>query len=305
MTFIIFAALCLIIGILLLHIRHTNAQLREAAAILEEIHAGNMDRRLLAHDNTAISALLYQINDIILQEKEKLTEIGKSEKAYRKLVTNLSHDIRTPLASLIGYLEVLERHPISQEEHDRFLLIAKAKALHLSDYIQTLFEWLKLESGEWTYHFELVNICEVTRQVMADWILPLEQHQIQFQFDIPDRPVCITTDRKAYERIVNNIVSNIIKHSKASHLRMSVGCSGGSIVISISDNGTGISEADLPHVFDRLYQCDSARSDSGNGLGLAIAKELAAALKGELTVKSRQNNGTAFFLRLPQNMEKA
>lgn len=109
---------------------------------------------MVADENSEISSLVYKINEIVIKDKHKLSEFNKAEKAYKKLVTSLSHDIRTPLSTLIGYLEVLEKDTMSYEEQQKFIQIAKEKALNLSAYIQSLFEWLKLESGEWTYDFK-------------------------------------------------------------------------------------------------------------------------------------------------------
>lgn len=301
----IIVILCIVITTLVAYIANQKKQLHEISLVLDDIYAGNLDRRLLAHENTSISQLAYKINDIIIRDKNKLLEVTKSEQAYRKLVTSLSHDIRTPLASLIGYLEVLEHESVSEEEHDQFLKIAKLKALTLSDYIQSLFEWLKLESGEWVYHFERENICELTRLILADWIIRLEKNNIQFQFDIPEKPLYFIADKKAYERILNNVLSNTIKHSKADLLNISLSSKDDTITLIISDNGIGIADEDIPFVFDRLYKCDHSRNENSNGLGLAIAKELMSLLNGEITVESSLHAGTSFLLTFPQNMNKA
>lgn len=266
------AFLCLVVVLQFLYIYNTKKQLHEISCVLDDIQNGNLDRRLLANENTMISELVYKINDIVIGDKNKLLEIGKSEKAYKKLVTILSHDIRTPLASLIGYLEVLQSSSITMEEHDRFLENAKLKAINLSDYIQTLFEWLKLESGEWIYDFKKENICELLRVVLADWVIKLEKRKMKYKFNIPDGPIYLFLDKSAFERIINNILSNIMKHSRASYLEITLGYADAEVVIEISDNGVGITEEDLPFIFERLYKCDDSRTENSNGLGLAIYK---------------------------------
>lgn len=297
--------LCFLIIILLHHIYQTRKRIQEIVKILDDIYSGNLDRRLIANENSEISNLVYKINEIVIKDKNKLLEFNKAEKAYKKLVTSLSHDIRTPLSSLIGYLEVLEKDTMGYEEQQKFLQIAKEKALNLNAYIQSLFEWLKLESGEWTYNFKEENICELTRLVLADWIIRFEEKNIDFNFDIPEEAIYSIIDKNAFNRIINNLLANMIKHSHANKLIVQIIDKISEVQISIIDNGIGIEEKDLPFIFDRLYKCDNSRTENSNGLGLAIAKELTASLNGIIDVNSCYGKGTTFKLKFSKSMNKA
>lgn len=297
--------LCFIIILLLHHNLSNKKKIQEIVKVLDDIYSGNLDRRLIADENSEMSSLVYKINEIVIKDKNKLSEFNKAEKAYKKLVTSLSHDIRTPLSTLIGYLEVLEKDTLSYEEQLKFIQIAKEKALNLSTYIQSLFEWLKLESGEWTYDLKKENICELTRLVLADWIMKFEENNIDFYFDIPEKALFILIDKNAYDRIINNLLANIFKHSHANKLVVQVTEEISEVQIIISDNGVGIDEKDLPLIFDRLYKCDTSRAENSNGLGLAITKELTIALNGTINVISSNGKGTTFILRFSKNMNKA
>lgn len=297
--------LCVIIILLLHHNLSNKKKIQEIVKVLDDIYSGNLDRRLIADENSEMSSLVYKINEIVIKDKNKLSEFNKAEKAYKKLVTSLSHDIRTPLSALIGYLEVLEKDSMSYVEQLKFIRIAKEKALNLSDYIQSLFEWLKLESGEWTYDFVHENICELTRLILADWIIKLEESNIDFNFDIPEKALFILVDKNAYDRIINNLLANMIKHSHANKLVVKITEEISEVQITITDNGVGIDEKELLFIFDRLYKCDNSRTENSNGLGLAITKELTIALNGTINVISGYGKGTAFKLRFPKNMNKA
>lgn len=301
MIYLIIAAVILFIAAVaeLIYIFSVKKKLNKICCILDEIKAGNSDRRLYAAENDPCRNLVYKINDIVIDNKEKIIELNKAEKSYRELVTSLSHDIRTPMVSIIGYLDVLENENVSLTEQAEFLKITKSKALNLNEYIVTLFDWLKLESGEWIYTFESQNICELSRTILADWIMKLESNHFSYSFDIPEEPIEIITDKHAYERILNNIISNIIKHSKAEKLTFSLYKDNENVKIEIKDNGIGIRVEDLPHIFERLYKCDNARSEQSNGLGLSIAKKLTSTLNGDIYAKSELNKGTAFYLTLP------
>ena len=297
--------LCFIIILLLHHNLSNKKKIQEIVKILDDIYSGNLDRRLIVDENSEIGSLVYKINEIVIKDKNKLAEFNKAEKAYKKLVTSLSNDIRTPLSTLIGYLEVLEKDTLSYEEQLKFIQIAKEKALNLSTYIQSLFEWLKLESGEWTYDLKKENICELTRLVLADWIMKFEENNIDFYFDIPEKALFILIDKNAYDRIINNLLANIFKHSHANKLVVQVTEEISEVQIVISDNGVGIDEKDLPLIFGRLYKCDTSRTENSNGLGLAITKELAIALNGTINVISSNGKGATFILRFSKNMNKA
>lgn len=292
---VIILSLCILA--LVNHLYQTRKKIKEIEQILDEIYLGNLDRRLIVHEHTEMSNLVYKINEIVIKDKNELLASNASKKAYKQLVTSLSHDIRTPLSSLVGYLEVLEKDDLSYAEQQRFLQIANEKAQYLSDYIQSLFAWLKLESGEWVYDFQTENICELTRLVLAEWIMKFEENKIDFHFDIPEKALYVNMDRNAYHRIINNLLANTIKHSHVNRLIVQILAIQDEIQIAITDNGVGIEEKDVPFIFDRLYKCDTSRTENSNGLGLAIAKELITALDGTIVVDSCYGKGTTFNLK--------
>lgn len=292
---VIILSLCILA--LVNHLYQTRKKIKEIEQILDEIYLGNLDRRLIVHEHTEMSNLVYKINEIVIKDKNELLASNASKKAYKQLVTSLSHDIRTPLSSLVGYLEVLEKDDLSYAEQQRFLQIANEKAQYLSDYIQSLFAWLKLESGEWVYDFQTENICELTRLVLAEWIMKFEENKIDFHFDIPEKALYVNIDKNAYHRIINNLLTNTIKHSHANRLIVQILAVQDEIQIAITDNGVGIEEKDVPFIFDRLYKCDTSRTENSNGLGLAIAKELITALDGTIVVDSCYGKGTTFNLK--------
>lgn len=284
---------------LLIHNRRTKKQITKATAIIDEIAAGNLDRRLIVHEDAGIATLCYKINEIVLKMKAEITNHRQSERTYRKLITSLSHDIRTPLASLVGYLNAVEDGLVQNTEKDAYIRLALDRAFDLKDYIDTLFEWLKLESGERSFHFEKMNICEVTREVISHWIPQFEQKKMSYEIAIPEAEIKANLDRSAYSRIINNLMQNILIHSKAGHIKLNIEPRGQGATVQLTDNGIGIPKQDLPYIFDRLYKCDTARRIKGNGLGLSIVHELVKAHSGKISVSSTVSNGTTFSITLP------
>lgn len=151
----------------LLRVREQLLQIQDA---LTDIKNGNLNRRVLARKSDMTRKICYDINRIAVNDQAKLVAQRQSEQAYKRLMTSLSHDVKTPLTSLMGYLEAIQTGVVLGKERDDYLRIAYEKARHLSDFVQSLFEWVKLDSGEQIFHFEEQDICELTRDILADWI---------------------------------------------------------------------------------------------------------------------------------------
>ena len=163
-----------------------------------------------------------------------------------------------------------------------------------------LFEWVKLDAGEQIFHFELCDLNELSRNIMADWVPLLESHDLTYEIEIPETEYMTRVDSTAYTRILNNLLQNILTHSVASQVSLTVTETEQQAKIVVADNGKGISVSDLPHIFERMYQCDHSRAAKGNGLGLSIAKELVSVHKGTITAASIPGAGTTFTIMLPK-----
>lgn len=281
----------------LLRVREQLVLIKDA---LEDIKCGNLNRRVLARESDMTKQICYDINEIAISNQARLIQQQQADQAYKRLMTSLSHDVKTPLASLVGYLEAVENKIVDGEEKDEYIRVAFEKAQHLKHFVESLFEWVKLDAGEQIFHFESLDINELSRNIMADWILVLENRRIQYEIDIPEAEYFIRIDSNAYTRIINNLMQNIMIHSEADKLSVQIFEDVEQARIIVEDNGKGISADDLPHIFERLYQCDHSRSVKGNGLGLSIVKELVNAHKGKITADSTSNVGTVFTILLPK-----
>ncbi|MDR1643942.1 MAG: HAMP domain-containing histidine kinase [Clostridiales bacterium] len=292
------AVLAIAVILLLAWIAKVRAQVKRAIAVLDDISNGNLDRRIVC-DNSGISKICYKVNEIVIRLKEESASHKQSERAYRQLMTSLSHDLRTPMASLIGYLGAVNDGVVQGGEKEEYLQRSLSKALDLKEYVDTLFEWLKLESGERIFNFFPVDICELTREIVADWIPQIEGAGMEYEICMFEEEVRVSLDSSAYRRILNNMIQNVFTHSNAGKMKVELFSSGQMIGLSVTDNGAGIPERDLPFIFDRLYKCDTARSKRGNGLGLSIASELAKAHGGRISAESELGSWSKFTLWLP------
>ena len=293
-------ATLLVIAYLLTRLHRVRGQLAPIKDALTDIKAGNMNRRVLARESDMTKQICYDINEIAMSSQSRLIQQKQSEQAYKRLMTSLSHDVKTPLASLVGYLEAVESKMVTGAEQEEYIRVAAEKAHHLKEFVTTLFEWVKLDAGEQIFHFELCDLNELSRDIMADWVPLLESHNLAYEIEIPETEYMTRIDPTAYTRILNNLLQNILTHSAASQVSITVTETEQQAKIVVADNGKGISASDLPHIFERMYQCDHSRSAKGNGLGLSIAKELVSVHKGIITAASVAEAGVTFTITLPK-----
>ncbi len=297
-----FCIALLFVLFLVIKLRRVQGQLSIIEEVLEDIKSGNLNRRMLTKKNDMTRKICYGINDIATNSQTQLIKQKQSEQAYKRLMTSISHDVKTPLASLIGYLEAIECKIVAGEEKDEYVHVAFEKAHYLKHFVENLFEWVKLDSWEQIFRFEILDLNELSRNIIVDWISVLENSNFDYEFDIPETEYLMRIDASAYSRILNNLLQNVLIHSKGSKIKFRVFEDDLQAKIAITDNGKGISHDHLPHIFERMYQCDQSRSVGGNGLGLSIVKELVAAHKGKITVDSTPNRGTTFTLLFPRTL---
>lgn len=296
-------------------IHKLKKQIKDGVEALADIERGNLNRRFIVSSDNIAAELCYKMNEIVIKHKREMEKQNESEEAYKHMVTNLSHDIRTPLTSLSGYLEVVTERNLNETDKAKYLNLAKRKCSDLKAYIDILFEWLKLDLGEYKFILEETDISEYTRVIAADLIPFFEQFNFSYNFDIPDEKIIICIDKHAYKRILHNFADNAVKHSNGSAIELTVQHENTGVTVSFADNGAGIQAEEIPFIFDRMYRRDISRRDVSrrdvsrrdishrelsSGLGLAISKEFAAGMNGELRVHSVPGEGALFCLFFPE-----
>lgn len=285
-------------------IRRVKKQIAEMADALNDVKNGNGNRRILSAANELTASIAYEINEIVVSYENRLSVVRQAEEANRQLMTSLSHDVRTPLTTLLGYLDAAHKGIVAGKEREDYIETARRKAHELKEYIDVLFDWFKLNSNEFALEPESVEAAELTRNILIDWIPVFEDRQLDYSIDIPEQPVRVRLDTDGYMRILNNIIQNVIAHSHADRIEISLSKQGGNMKLLLADNGVGIEKEDLKHIFERLYKCDKGRSEKGSGLGLSIVHQLAEKMGGSITAESQPGKGTAFTLIFPLDDRK-
>ena len=283
-------------------LRKVKQQLFDMTEAVSDIRSGNGNRRILVPNHELTADLAYKINDIVYRYEEQLMQLKVADEANRQLMTSLSHDVRTPLTTLIGYLDAIHRGVIAGQEREEYFEIARHKAHHLKEYIDTLFDWFKQSSSDFTLQMERVELSELTRNILKDWIPIFEENHLNFEIEIPDKPLFVKVDKEGYARVINNLVQNVTIHSHATQIRVAMERKEGEVAIRIEDNGVGIEKLDLEYIFERLYKCDKGRSHKGSGLGLSIVHQMVEKMEGRITVQSEPGQATVFTVFFPERI---
>ena len=294
---IVIAVVAVLTSIVL--VRRVKKQIAEMTDVLVDVKNGNGNRRILSATNELIAPLAYEINEIVVSYESRLSIVRQAEETNRQLMTSLSHDVRTPLTTLIGYLDAAYKGLVTGKDRDDYIEIARRKAHDLKEYIDVLFDWFKLNSDEFALEIQSVEAAELTRNILIDWIPIFEDKQVDYDIDIPEQPVRVRLDTDSYMRIINNLIQNVIAHSHADKIKISLSKQGNNLRLLLADNGVGIEKEDLKHIFERLYKCDKGRSEKGSGLGLSIVHQLVEKMGGSITVESLPGKGTEFMLLFP------
>ena len=294
---VVIAVVALLTSIVL--VRRVKKQIAEMTDVMVDVKNGNGNRRILSATNELTAPLAYEINEIVVAYESRLSAVRQTEETNRQLMTSLSHDVRTPLTTLIGYLDAAHKGIVMGKDRDDYIETARRKAHDLKEYIDVLFDWFKLNSNEFALEIQSVEAAELTRNILIDWIPIFENKQVDYDIDISEQPVRVRLDMDSYMRIVNNLIQNVIAHSHASKIKIVLSKKENSMELLLADNGVGMEKEDLKHIFERLYKCDKGRSEKGSGLGLSIVHQLVEKMGGSIAVESRPGKGTEFSLRFP------
>jgi signal transduction histidine kinase len=246
------------------------------------------------------NACHYMANTI----QQQMASLQENDRLRRDLVTNISHDLRTPLATMQGYIEtlIIKDEALDPATRRQYLHTASKHAAHLGKLIQDLFELAMLDSGNATPVFEEFSLTELIHDVAQEFRLQADEAQVALRVVPHDETVNVYADISLIQRVLENLVGNALKYTpEGGKVSISAQAHSAAVGVSVVDTGAGISAQALPHIFDRFYR-ESREADEDNGsvgLGLAIAKRILELHGSEIRVTSEAQRGTRFDFDLP------
>lgn len=277
----------------------TQIKLKKISQKLEEIQDTDSDENVMVFtDNKVLMDLAAQINRLLENQRKVKVDYRRSEISSKKMLSNISHDIKTPMTVILGYLEIMRLNSSGENE---MLLKVEQKAQRVMELINQFFMLAKLEAGDTEITISKIDVCEACRENVLDFYELLTQKEFQVDVDIPEEAVFVRGNKDALQRILFNLISNVVRYgSDGKYMGMFLRSDEKYIYIDVVDKGKGIERAFAQNVFERLFTMEDSRNREiqGNGLGLTIAQNLAHQLGGEITLESEPNVKTTFTVKL-------
>ncbi|KFN08955.1 MULTISPECIES: sensor histidine kinase [Bacillus] len=265
---------------------------------------GNTHARLYTNNDHSLDEVIFSTNELITALEKVQIEAVKSHESRKQLLSSISHDIRTPLTSIIGYVDALKDDIATSEEEKReYLEIISKKSGNLKQLVDEIFNMAKLDADEFPLKEEPLNFAEIARESLIEFLPELTKHDLELQVSIPETPCPVTADYLSLIRVIGNLMKNAIYYGKSGKI---IGIklleTTNEYQLLIWDKGPGISKHDLNNVFERMYRSEQSRNHShgGSGLGLAIAKALVEKNGGKIWVESIPWERTTFGFSIPK-----
>ena len=257
---------------------------------------------LLFTSELPVKLMVGEINQLLDLIHSTETDYRKIEQSMRRMLSNISHDLKTPLTVILGYMEILlNDKSLSEEKMDELLYTVNAKTVEVIELINRFFELAKLESGDRNIDLSKVNISELCRKIILEYYEVLNNKGFDVSIEIPEQSYYAFGNKIEIERVLHNLIKNAMVHGQAGKtLGLQVTGDEVFVCIEVCDKGKGISEIHKDHVFERLYTMEDSRNKhhQGSGLGLTITKRLVEGMRGSIAFESTPYHKTAFTVKL-------
>ncbi|MEK1370143.1 HAMP domain-containing histidine kinase [Limosilactobacillus fermentum] len=282
--------------------RYHLYQLDHIIGELHYIAQGHLEHRIPFRVNGNQQHVITSVNALVDTITQAMQEERASEKSKDELITNVSHDLRTPLTSIIGYLGLIEDHQYqSEEDIVKYSHIAYDKAKQMKNLVEDLFEYTKVQQHGTPVNLMTVDLGQLLEQVGASFELEADKKGMAINVSCEPTPLSITADPEKLGRLFSNLVANALKYGHgASYIHLTAKQLGEKVVITVADDGEKIPAESVKHLFERFYRVESSRNKAtgGTGLGLAIVQSIVELHHGSVTARS-DDQETAFVVTLP------
>lgn len=301
-TFLFALLATLLVGLSLFFL--LTQRLRQLSTAVRAFEHGQLDRRLPVRGSDELGALGRAFNDMAVSVEAGIEKLKLAEQQRSDLIAGISHDLRSPLTSIRGYLEtlLLKGYKLTEEEGRRFLETSLKNVSSFQRLVEDLFELAKLETKQVQPAREPFQLAELAQDVTLKLKPRAEEAGITLNLDCARELPPLVADIGMIERLLTNLIENALAHTpEGGRVELALARRDRMMQITVSDTGSGIEAADLPHIFERFYRTDKSRGRGvpGSGLGLAIAKEIVELHGGTIEAHSRPGSGAVFNITLP------
>lgn len=296
---VIAVVLAVINGLQYFSRRKLNQELQEVSETLADIvRRKSSEKVFIQTDHKNVQLFLVQINRLLDYNQKVRADYSKTKESLRKMLSNMSHDLKTPLTVILGYVEKLKLdQEMTEKERNEITVRLHQKTLSVIALMNKFFDLVKIESDDYAIPLSRIAINEICRKSVLEFFELLQGKGLQVEIDIPEQPYYILGNEEGLNRILSNLISNAIQYgSDGGVFGLTLREDRKYIAIDIWDKGKGIAEVHQDRVFDRLYTLDDARNPQfqGSGLGLSITKRLTESMKGSIHLSSKPYKKTVF-----------
>ncbi|GAB6092727.1 two-component sensor histidine kinase [Furfurilactobacillus curtus] len=287
--------------------RYHLYQMNHIIAELHYISDGHLEHRITFKLSKRLQRVVDSVNSLVDSATQSMNDERQAERSKDELITNVSHDIRTPLTSIIGYLGLIEDHQYQTEtDLTKYAHIAYLKATQMKSLVEDLFEYLKMRGAETELNVSDVNFSQMLEQLAASYELEASRKHLTISSSTQPDNIMMEADAEKLGRVFNNLISNALKYGEhATFIELTAKLTGREVMVKVSNDGREIPTAALNQLFERFYRVEESRSKEtgGTGLGLAIAQSIVERHGGYIYAESDENL-TSFIIHLPVHQDR-
>jgi putative uncharacterized protein (fragment) len=289
---------------------HIFSPLINLGEAVRQITEGNLDFALEFDAYDEIGELSRNFEEMRIRLRQNEEQKLLADKNNKELISNISHDLKTPITAIKGYVEgIMDGVASSPEKIDKYIRTIYNKANDMDKLIDELTFYSKIDTNGIPYNYKVISVVDFFTDCAKEVGLDMESMNIDFYFNNNvDMDTFIVADVEQMKRVVNNIISNSVKYMDKNDPKIGISLldEGDFVRIDINDNGIGISSKDLPYIFDRFYRTDSSRNSSkgGSGIGLSIVRKIVEDHGGRIWAKSELGSGTDIIIMLKKHQER-
>lgn len=277
-------------------------EIRSMSRQLEDLSAGRSEKKIsLTLVDARLNELATQINENMELQKQLRIDTRKSEQRLKDSIAGVSHDLRTPLTAIIGYIQMLERSGLNGEQQEKATIILK-KANAMRELVESFFELSVIESGQSELAEEAVNFTNIVSEAVVDFIPRFEAAELEPDVDLGNKSLYIAGDTTALGRIVQNLLSNALKYT-AGRVKVALEERDGEIILTVVNEVRPDTPPDMERIFERFYTGDDCRNSGSAGLGLYIVKLLAEKMQGAVSA-SLENKMLSVYVVFQEEKNK-
>lgn len=283
--------------------------IRKLQGAAQNIKAGNLDFTIEAEKQDEIGELCRNFEEMRRRLKESAEEKIVSEKENKVLISNISHDLKTPITAIKGYVEgIMDGVADTPEKQDKYIRTIYNKANEMDTLINELTLYSKIDANRIPYNFKRINVADYFNDCVEEVGIELEAANIKLTYiNYADEDVQVIADPEQLRRVMNNIIGNSVKYldKEQGFISIRIRDVGDFIQVEVEDNGKGIAAKDLPYIFDRFYRTDASRNSAtgGSGIGLSIVRKIVEDHGGKIWANSKEDTGTIMYFVIRKYQE--